>query len=145
MERDAESGLDHTLHHQYASNYGRWLSPDPGGVKVVNLEDPQTRNMYAYVRDSPASLNDPSGLMCISGITVFGSHFEGRCASDGSPPPSAAEARGILESPPLVLCVPNAFTIAGPAVADVARRALARHAALKGGATVCKPIWDAVH
>ena len=62
MERDAESGLDHTLHRQYASNYGRWLSPDPGGVKVVNLEDPQTWNMYAYVRNNPTTLTDPTGL-----------------------------------------------------------------------------------
>jgi RHS repeat-associated protein len=42
LERDSESGLDHTLNRQYASNYGRWLSPDLGGVKVVKLDDPQT-------------------------------------------------------------------------------------------------------
>ncbi len=62
MERDSESGLDHTLHRQYASNYGRWLSPDPGGVKVVNLEDPQTWNLYSFVRDTPTTLTDPTGL-----------------------------------------------------------------------------------
>jgi RHS repeat-associated protein len=62
MERDSESGLDHTLHRQYASNYGRWLTPDPGGVKVVNLEDPQTWNLYSFVRDTPTTLTDPTGL-----------------------------------------------------------------------------------
>jgi RHS repeat-associated protein len=62
MERDSESGLDHTLHRQYTSNYGRWLSPDPGGVKVVNLEDPQTWNLYSFVRDTPTTLTDPTGL-----------------------------------------------------------------------------------
>ena len=28
LERDAESGLDHTLDRQYGSNFGRWLTPD---------------------------------------------------------------------------------------------------------------------
>ena len=37
MQRDAETGNDHTLHRQYASNYGRWLSPDPAGVKAVQI------------------------------------------------------------------------------------------------------------
>jgi RHS repeat-associated protein len=39
----------------------RWMTPDPGGVKVVKLDDPQTWNMYAYVGNNPTSLNDPSG------------------------------------------------------------------------------------
>ncbi|MBZ5671182.1 MAG: hypothetical protein LAO04_15815 [Acidobacteriia bacterium] len=41
---------------------GRWLSPDPGGLKVVHLDDPQTWNMYAYVRNNPTTFTDPSGL-----------------------------------------------------------------------------------
>jgi RHS repeat-associated protein len=35
LERDAESGLDHTLHRQYPSNLGRWLTPDPAGKDAV--------------------------------------------------------------------------------------------------------------
>ena len=41
---------------------GRWMSPDPGGEKVVKLDDPQTWNMYAYVRNNPTTLTDPTGL-----------------------------------------------------------------------------------
>ncbi len=40
---------------------GRWLTPDPIGKQAVKLDDPQTWNMYAYVRNSPTTLTDPSG------------------------------------------------------------------------------------
>ena len=40
----------------------RWLTPDPGGRKVVKLDNPQTWNMYSYVGNNPTSRNDPSGL-----------------------------------------------------------------------------------
>jgi RHS repeat-associated protein len=29
MERDSETGNDHTWFRNYASNLGRWLTPDP--------------------------------------------------------------------------------------------------------------------
>jgi len=63
LERDAESGLDHTLNRQFASTYGRWLTPDPAGVKAITLADPQTWNMYEYAHNNPTTVTDPSGLM----------------------------------------------------------------------------------
>jgi hypothetical protein len=45
------------------SSDGRWVSPKPSGVKIVNLEDPQTRTLYAYVHGKPTTLNDPTGLV----------------------------------------------------------------------------------
>ncbi len=59
-----------TPHRDYEPTLGRWLSADssvdepvgPGGIKVVNLADPQTWNLYAYVTDNPTTLNDPTGL-----------------------------------------------------------------------------------
>jgi RHS repeat-associated protein len=83
---DSETDQYNTANRHYSPS-GRWLSPDPGGVKVVKLDDPQTWNMYAYVRNNPTTSTDPTGLACIFGMTIFGSHFGGRCPGDEPPPP----------------------------------------------------------
>jgi RHS repeat-associated protein len=41
---------------------GRWPSPDPSGIAAVDPTDPQSWNRYAYTRNSPLNLTDPSGL-----------------------------------------------------------------------------------
>ena len=56
-ERDTESSLDHTLHRQYASNLGRWHSPDPKRGKPAN---PQSWNRYTY-GNNPCNTTDPDG------------------------------------------------------------------------------------
>jgi len=61
MERDSETGEDHTWFRYYASNLGRWLSPDPVAGSILN---PQSFNRYAYVLNSPTNLTDPLGLWC---------------------------------------------------------------------------------
>jgi RHS repeat-associated protein len=58
-ERDAESGLDNFDARYLGSSMGRFMSPDPVGG---HTEDPQTLNRYAYVRNNPLSLTDPTGL-----------------------------------------------------------------------------------
>jgi RHS repeat-associated protein len=58
---DPETDQYNTANRHYSPS-GRWLSPDPGGEKVVKLDDPQTWNMYAYTRNNPTSLTDPTGL-----------------------------------------------------------------------------------
>ena len=57
---DSETDQYNTLNRHYTP-MGRWMSPDPGGLKMVNLSDPQTWNLYAYVRNNPTTLTDPSG------------------------------------------------------------------------------------
>ena len=58
---DAETDQYNTLNRHYTPR-GRWMSPDPGGLKVSSPSDPQTWNMYAYVRNNPTTLFDPTGL-----------------------------------------------------------------------------------
>jgi RHS repeat-associated protein len=60
-----------TPNRYYPNTQGRWLSPDPAGLKAVKLDDPQTWNMYAYVRNNPTTLTDPSGLLvqCSSSLS----------------------------------------------------------------------------
>ena len=58
-ERDSESGLDYFGARFYGSALGRFTSPDPLGG---HYEDPQTLNKYAYVRNNPLTLTDPTGL-----------------------------------------------------------------------------------
>jgi RHS repeat-associated protein len=54
-----DTTTDEAAHRFYAPSLGRWHSPDPLGG---HLEDPQTLNKYAYVRNNPTSLTDPTGL-----------------------------------------------------------------------------------
>ena len=57
-ERDTESGNDYFGARYYASSTGRWLSPD-APFADQHPEDPQTWNLYSYVRNNPlASIND---------------------------------------------------------------------------------------
>jgi RHS repeat-associated protein len=60
--RDLSTTTDITTARFISPNFGRWFSPDPIGKGAVKLDDPQTWNMYAYVRNNPTSLTDPTGL-----------------------------------------------------------------------------------
>ncbi len=63
--RDAETGLDDFPARYYSSVQGRWYSPDwspvPVAIPYVNLGDPRTLNLYAYVGDDPTNHPDADG------------------------------------------------------------------------------------
>jgi RHS repeat-associated protein len=61
-QRDYESNLDFFNARYYASPMGRFMTADPSGKDAAHVEDPQSWNMYAYVRNNPMTLTDPSGL-----------------------------------------------------------------------------------
>src|SRR6266481_2376535 len=64
-ERDAESGCDYFGARYYCSTMGRWMSPDwsskPAPVPYAIFEDPQTLNLYSYVRNNPLNRFDVDG------------------------------------------------------------------------------------
>jgi RHS repeat-associated protein len=64
-ERDAESGLDYFGARYFSSNMGRFMSPDWSAkvapVPYAKLDDPQSLNLYAYVRNNPLSRADLDG------------------------------------------------------------------------------------
>jgi RHS repeat-associated protein len=61
-ERDSESGLDNFGARYFSSQFGRMMSPDPIFASPAHLTDPQMWNEYAYVRNNPLSMTDPTGL-----------------------------------------------------------------------------------
>jgi len=64
-ERDAETGLDYFGARYFSAAQGRWTSPDwsatPTPIPYAILSDPQTLNLYAYVRNNPLNIRDFDG------------------------------------------------------------------------------------
>jgi RHS repeat-associated protein len=61
-ERDAETGLDYAFNRYYNSRIGRFMVPDPPGIKSAQLSNPQSLNLYPYVLNNPLTNVDPTGL-----------------------------------------------------------------------------------
>jgi len=64
-DRDAETGLDYFGARYYGSNMGRFVTPDwadkPTAVPYAQYGDPQSLNLYAYVRNNPTTRTDADG------------------------------------------------------------------------------------
>lgn len=60
-ERDDETGLDYFNARYYSSTIGRFTSTDEPFMDQEE-EDPQSWNLYAYVRNNPLLYTDPHGL-----------------------------------------------------------------------------------
>ena len=61
-ERDTESGLDYFGARFDSSSLGRFMTTDPIAGQVSN---PQSLNLYSYVRNNPLTLIDPTGMIVI--------------------------------------------------------------------------------
>lgn len=63
QNEDTFTGLDDFPFREYDSaTQGRWISPDPAGMKAVDVAEPQSWNRYAYVLGYPLNFTDPLGL-----------------------------------------------------------------------------------
>ncbi len=64
-ERDQETGLDYFGARYYGSALGRFTSPDDPD-NDQDPKDPQSWNLYSYVRNNPLKNIDPFGQDCIT-------------------------------------------------------------------------------
>ena len=62
MNQDTVANLYDFPAREFNDIHGRFPSPDPAGISSVSLRDPQTFNRYAYVRNNPLRLTDPTGM-----------------------------------------------------------------------------------
>jgi RHS repeat-associated protein len=77
--RDTESQLDYFGARYYSNMLGRWATPDwaakPAAVPYAVLGDPQSLNLYTYVRNIPTTGIDPDGhcdsKFCQIAVGVF--------------------------------------------------------------------------
>ena len=64
-ERDSESGLDNFGARYFTSSMGRFMTPDwaarPTNVPYAAFGDPQSLNLYTYVRNDPVTRADADG------------------------------------------------------------------------------------
>jgi RHS repeat-associated protein len=74
-ERDSESGNDYFGARYYASSMGRFMSPDWSAkeepVPYAKLDDPQSLNLYAYVRNNPLGAVDSDGHVVVEKATTY--------------------------------------------------------------------------
>jgi RHS repeat-associated protein len=62
QKKDTASWIYDFMLRKYNAAHGRWMSPDPSGMRAANPRAPQTWNRYAYVANSPMTAVDPLGL-----------------------------------------------------------------------------------
>jgi RHS repeat-associated protein len=67
-ERDSESGLDYFGARYYSNGLGRFITPDwaakAAAVPYAEFSDPQSLNLYGYVRNIPTVKIDVDGHCC---------------------------------------------------------------------------------
>jgi RHS repeat-associated protein len=61
-ERD-NTGLHYAVNRHYDPQRGRFNQVDPLGLGASSLTDPQSLNLYNYVRNDPVNAVDPTGLI----------------------------------------------------------------------------------
>jgi RHS repeat-associated protein len=86
-ERDQETGLDYFGARYYGSALGRFTSPDEPFADQ-HPEDPQSLNLYGYVRNNPLNKTDPNGRDCFEGLSSCANYIAGGLMAIGNIPSS---------------------------------------------------------
>jgi RHS repeat-associated protein len=97
-KRDLETGLDYFGARYYSNGLGRWVSADwsttPVPVPYAVLGDPQSLNLYTYVRNTPTTTMDPDGhcIPVCDIVAKLAQWFGTAAMRDGGAKPAAQNA-----------------------------------------------------
>jgi RHS repeat-associated protein len=124
-ERDDLTGLDYMKARYSGWFQASFLIPDP--ANDVNPRNPQSWNRYAYVRNNPMNLVDPSGMNAEEGGKKLESHqsdYErSRTGGDGSRTGLDTNSRGLLTAT-VDLLGKTIQIVAYPSLGENAQKAL---------------------
>ncbi len=101
-ERDPESSLDNFQARYNSSGFGRFMSPDPAGLKAVRLQNPQTWNWYVYTMNNPMRYTDPTGKYTCA-------DDKNKCQTDQDVAFEAARQRDLQSKDPRVVASAKAY------------------------------------
>ena len=79
------TGLTHLGAREYDADTGRFISVDP----IIDHNDPQQMNAYAYSNNTPVTMHDPDGQWRI----LPGGHYCDGCPSEPAPKPAKAKKK----------------------------------------------------
>ena len=99
LESGLETGLDYFGARYFSGAQGRFTTPDwsekPQPVPYADLSNPQSLNLYAYVRNNPLTNRDPDGHWCLMGI---GTTCGGNIPPPPKPPPPSVDQNALRSS-----------------------------------------------
>jgi RHS repeat-associated protein len=73
--RDSATSLDYADQRYYSNQFGRFMSPDRGGIRTANPSRPASLNRYTYTEGDPVNFADPHGLYLVDCV------WDGGCAN----------------------------------------------------------------
>lgn len=129
-DRSLATGLDHAVNRTYDPGL-RFTQPDP--MITTDLRDPQSLNLYSYVRNDPINKTDPAGLQDTGLVSNYdpGQGGSGWIDLAGGPGSNFGSTPGSPWDPGQVPLTPAAEKAADAAAA---RAAAAAAAVAKGAA-----------
>jgi RHS repeat-associated protein len=117
----SETGLDYFGARYFSAAQGRFTTPDwsatPQPVPYADLANPQTLNLYAYVRNNPLSRVDPDGHIDCTGKSAqgVGCQYIANYNEEHGISSSArkSDAPGVPVKPPDGSTVPDRYSASG--------------------------------